>query len=79
MESVLIVHSQLRPSSTLNQSIMNKKEIEESLEFNIQFEKRGGLVPAIAQDAETGEILMIGSANQEAFNKTLELFSFFFS
>jgi phosphoribosyl-AMP cyclohydrolase len=73
MESVLIVHSQLRPSSTLNQSIMNKKEIEESLEFNIQFEKRGGLVPAIAQDAETGEILMIGSANQEAFNKTLEL------
>ena len=40
---------------------------------NIQFEKRGGLIPAIAQDSETGEILMIGSANQEAFDTTLKL------
>lgn len=52
---------------------MGKKEIEQGLTINIQFEKRGGLIPAIAQDAETGEILMIGSANQEAFDKTLKL------
>lgn len=52
---------------------MNNKEIEEGLAINIQFEKRGGLIPAIAQDAKTGEILMIGSANQEAFDKTLKL------
>ena len=52
---------------------MNKKDTEEQLEINIQFDKRGGLVPAIAQDAISGEILMIGSANKEAFDKTLEL------
>ena len=37
------------------------KDIEENLEFEPQFEKRGGLLPCVAQDAETGEILMIGS------------------
>ena len=52
---------------------MDKKIIEEALNINIQFEKRGGLIPAIAQDSETGEILMIGSANQEAFETTLKL------
>jgi phosphoribosyl-AMP cyclohydrolase len=52
---------------------MNKNSIAENLDITIQFEKRGGLIPAIAQDTETGEILMIGSANQEAFDKTLEL------
>jgi phosphoribosyl-AMP cyclohydrolase len=52
---------------------MGKKDIEECLAINIQFKKRGGLIPAIAQDAVSGEILMIGSANQEAFDKTLEL------
>ena len=52
---------------------MDKKIIEEALNINIQFEKRGGLIPAIAQDSETGEILMIGSANQEAFDTTLKL------
>lgn len=52
---------------------MDKKKIEEGLDINLQFEKRGGLIPAIAQDADSGEILMIGSANQEAFDKSLEL------
>ncbi len=36
------------------------------------FEKMNGLVPAIAQDAETGEILMMAYMNEEAWNKTLE-------
>lgn len=30
-----------------------------------------GLLPAIAQDAETGEVLMLGYMNQEALEKTL--------
>lgn len=35
------------------------------------FEKRGGLVPAIAQDATTGEILMVAYMNREAWRHTL--------
>jgi phosphoribosyl-AMP cyclohydrolase len=37
------------------------------------FEKRGGLVTAIAQDHATGEILMVAYMNPEAFERTLEL------
>jgi phosphoribosyl-AMP cyclohydrolase len=37
----------------------------------IDFEKTGGLVPAIAQDAETGEVLMLAWMNREAFDETL--------
>ncbi len=35
------------------------------------FEKAGGLVPAIAQDAETGQVLMMAWMNREAFQETL--------
>mgnify|MGYP000024965010 FL=1 len=35
------------------------------------FEKRGGLVTAIAQDAASGEILMVAYMNREAWEKTL--------
>ncbi len=35
------------------------------------FEKRGGLVPAIAQDAESGEVLMLAYMNREAWERTL--------
>ena len=35
------------------------------------FDKAGGLVPAVAQDAVTGEILMLAYMNREAFAKTL--------
>lgn len=36
------------------------------------FEKAGGLVPAVAQDAETGEILMLAYMNRESFDLTLK-------
>ncbi len=36
------------------------------------FKKCGGLIPAIAQDAETGEVLMLAYMNQEAWEKTLK-------
>ena len=39
--------------------------------MNINFEKLGGLVPAIIQDADTKNVLMLGFMNQEAFNKTV--------
>jgi phosphoribosyl-AMP cyclohydrolase len=35
------------------------------------FDKRGGLVPAIAQDAETGEVLMVAYMNRAAWQHTL--------
>ncbi len=37
------------------------------------FGKRGGLVTAIAQDASSGEILMVAYMNEASFQKTLEL------
>ena len=37
----------------------------------VDFEKSGGLVPAIAQDHQTGEVLMMAWMNREAFEETL--------
>ena len=37
----------------------------------VDFDKAGGLVPAIAQDAETGAVLMLAWMNREAFEETL--------
>ena len=39
--------------------------------MKIDFDKSGGLVPAIAQDADTGEVLMLAWMNREAFEETL--------
>jgi phosphoribosyl-AMP cyclohydrolase len=47
------------------------KEIEEGLEFTPKFDKKG-LMPAIAQDAETGEVLMVAHMNREALDTTIE-------
>ena len=38
----------------------------------LDFDKMGGLIPAIIQDALTKNVLMLGFMNQEAYNKTLE-------
>lgn len=40
--------------------------------MEIDFEKCGGLVPAIIQDAQTKNVLMMGYMNPEAYQKTLE-------
>ena len=37
----------------------------------IDFAKSGGLVPAIAQDAATGTVLMLAWMNAEAFDETV--------
>lgn len=37
----------------------------------IDFEKSGGLVPAIAQDAATGQVLMLAWMNRESFDETV--------
>ena len=37
----------------------------------MDFDKAGGLVPAVAQDADTGEVLMMAWMNREALEETL--------
>ncbi len=40
--------------------------------MKLDFDKMGGLVPAIIQDAETGKVLMLAYMNTIAWEKTLE-------
>jgi phosphoribosyl-AMP cyclohydrolase len=40
--------------------------------MKLDFSKMGGLVPAVVQDAGSGEVLMVAFLNEEAFQKTLE-------
>lgn len=40
--------------------------------MKIDFEKGGGLVPAIVQDADTGQVLMLGYMNADALKATGE-------
>ena len=39
--------------------------------IQLDFKKTGGLIPAIAQDFETGEVLMLAYMNQESWEATL--------
>lgn len=39
--------------------------------MDIDFEKSGGLVPAIIQDTDTKTVLMLGYMNKEAYEKTV--------
>jgi phosphoribosyl-AMP cyclohydrolase len=39
--------------------------------IELKFEKQGGLVPAIAQDYETGRVLMLAYMNKESWDLTL--------
>ena len=44
-----------------------------NLKSIVDFSKNNGLVTAIAQDADTGEILMVANMNEESLAKTVEL------
>lgn len=41
------------------------------MKITIDFEKAGGLIPAIAQDAASGTVLMMAWMNREAYEETL--------
>ena len=47
-----------------------KQSIEEGREFNPKFDKNG-LIPAIAQDARTGQVLMMAYMNRESLDLTI--------
>ena len=46
------------------------KDIEENLEFVPRFDENG-LIPAIAQDVQTGQILMVAYMNRQALEATI--------
>jgi phosphoribosyl-AMP cyclohydrolase len=54
----------------MNQSQATKHEAIKDL---VDFSKGNGLITAIAQDAETGEILMVANMNEASLTQTLEL------
>ncbi len=41
--------------------------------MQIDFEKMQGLAPAVVQDAQTSEVLMVGFINQASLDKTMEI------
>lgn len=48
------------------------RPIMEAITFTPDFEKGNGLIAAVAQDADSGEVLMLAWMNREAWEKTLE-------
>lgn len=40
--------------------------------MNLDFQKMGGLIPAVIQDYQTLQVLMLGYMNEESFKKTQE-------
>jgi phosphoribosyl-AMP cyclohydrolase len=40
------------------------------MQYKIDFEKSGGIIPAIAQDFNRGDVLMLAYMNEEAFGLT---------
>ena len=41
------------------------------MDADFDFDKLGGLIPAVVQDAEDGEVLMVGFMNREALERSL--------
>ncbi len=50
---------------------MDKKALEETLDFVPQFDDKG-LIPCITTEAKSGEVLMFAFMNREALEKTIE-------
>lgn len=42
------------------------------MSYELDFDKLGGLLPAVVQNASDGQVLMVGFMNQEAYARTLE-------
>ena len=40
--------------------------------IRVDFEKGNGLVPAVVQDVDSGEVLMLGYMNKESLEKTIK-------
>jgi len=51
--------------------VTERQKIEEGVEFIPRFEENG-LIPVIAQDAETGQVLMLAYMNRQALDLTIK-------
>jgi phosphoribosyl-AMP cyclohydrolase len=40
--------------------------------IELDFDKMQGLIPAVLQDADNGDVLMVGFMNREAYEQTLQ-------
>ena len=60
----------LSVKQTAKKQIAEKQTAEKQMNKQIDFEKGDGLVPAVIQDAQTLEVLMLGYMNEEAWQKT---------
>jgi len=47
------------------------QDIEQGIEFAPKFDENG-LITAVAQDAETGQVLMVGYMNRQALDSTIQ-------
>jgi phosphoribosyl-AMP cyclohydrolase len=62
-----------------SRKVAAKQNIEESSEFTPKFDENG-LIPAIAQDAKTGQVLMTAYMNRAALDVTIQTgFATYFS
>lgn len=50
---------------------MTERTTERTDDKPIDFDKMQGLLPAVVQDAASGEVLMLGFMNREAYQQTL--------
>ncbi|WP_367891368.1 hypothetical protein [Flavobacterium pectinovorum] len=51
---------------------MENYELEKTQDLHLQFNKRDGLLPVAVQETLTGQVLMLASVNQEAFEMSLK-------
>jgi len=51
--------------------VATKQNLEENTEFIPKFDENG-LIPAIAQDARTGQVLMVAYMNRQALDVTIQ-------
>jgi phosphoribosyl-AMP cyclohydrolase len=52
--------------------VTENSEIEQGTKFTPQFDSTNGLIPVIAQDAKTGQVLMSAFMNREALDQTIK-------
>ena len=52
--------------------MISNKALEETHTVQLQFEKRGGLLPVVVQDYHSYKILMVGYVNELALQHSLE-------
>ncbi len=57
----------------MNEGAMTDRSLTTAADLDrLDYSKLGGLVPLVAQDAGTGDVLMVGFANRAALEKTLQ-------